>query len=865
MNPARAGSYSLAIFAIVFLLGFSLVVYAVPGTFAPSPLASASTSSSGSATPQGNTVYYKLLHVAAAASSPGWNATGSAGISVSGQTLSIVWGISQGTPGEQLELVMSAVAATSTGASKTQTFDAVTTTSIGNAGGTVTTTLAPGSYSIGLTLVDPSTSARATVFTSDPASAEVAVPSSQTVQTSTATGNALSYSLVPLPVYLGQQAPANYSFKEGGALIVVLGDQLQITTSFLGSPGTQFYTVVQTAHQNVTAGATTTTTTGGGVYKGNVTLSPGSYQVGLLMFAAGDSVNPVAVSVPRAIQVTLPYYTTSTTSSTSHSSSSSSTSSSKSSTYSSSSSATSTSSTTQTSESHSSTSTSYSSTSQTHTSSATSSSSSLASAVNEIAFNPVRTSAIGQSYQYGEGSGGYSPVNGYLYFSLAFNGQAPEAHFSLVMTVNGTVKTIGNYTTTTAGAGSVAANTYLGTGLFAISLSVVDLSNFNTPMTVLISDPATFLVNSRAATNSTATSTSASATSTTATSTSTQVFVGPLWTFKVQDAYIPNVPKGYLFASSGTVMVTLDTDYSLLNVVIGFQHANPSTTYNAALTLNGTSYNLGSMTTSKTGSAELHSSIQVNPGLYLMGVAISDVSDIAAFNASGPVLVMLSDPSTQLVYIAPPAGQVSSSTSTSSPESSSASTSTTTVTVPATTISAGTKVESQIQDALNLTIPASVQITPLASTASVYDDRFSLSVGQLVGNGLVIAISGENVTGPRVLLVNMSKTAPLALYPALNVTLDGVPVMEASSAVQVLNPTSSDPPRYVLVATADSIQLLVSIPHFSLHLIQVAGEIVQRVQTYLTLDAPLLAGSVIVITLAFGAAYAARRRYFVVL
>lgn len=165
----------------------------------------------------------------------------------------------------------------------------------------------------------------------------------------------------------------------------------------------------------------------------------------------------------------------------------------------------------------------------------------------------------------------------------------------------------------------------------------------------------------------------------------------------------------------------------------------------------------------------------------------------------------------------------------------------------------------------NLTIPATVQVTPLSSSTSVLDPRFSLSVGQQVGNGLVIAISGENVTGPRVLLINMSRTDPLALYPALNITLDGVPVVEASSALQVLNPSATDPARYVLVATSDSIQLLVSIPHFSLHLIQVAGVIVHNVQSALELDAPLLVGSIIVISLAFAGAYAARKRYFSVL
>jgi hypothetical protein len=97
------------------------------------------------------------------------------------------------------------------------------------------------------------------------------------------------------------------------------------------------------------------------------------------------------------------------------------------------------------------------------------------------------------------------------------------------------------------------------------------------------------------------------------------------------------------------------------------------------------------------------------------------------------------------------------------------------------------------------------------------------------------------------------------------VTLDGAPVTEASSATQVLNPVSTNPPMYVLVATSDSIQLLLSIPHFSLHLIQVAGVVVRNIAASLELDAPLLADSILVITLAFVGAYATRKRYFSIL
>ena len=734
---------------------------------------------------------------------------------------------------------MDAVAASTSGASKSFAFATVQVNPHGEAGSTASATLEPGNYSIGLTVVDPSKSSRSSIFVSDPSSAQVVISSSQTTSTqstltTTAPQNGLSYSLVPLPVYLGQAAPTNYSFREGGALIIASGNQLSVTTSFLGEPDTKFFNVIQTENHNLTVGVVTTTSTGGGVFKGNITLAPGTYDVGLLLYVNGNTASPVAVSMPRAIRVTLPVttQTSSTTTTTSASSSSSSTVAAAVSTN--------------------------------HTTSSSTFSAPSSEAAGHLQFAPVTTTVAPTGYLYGKGSGEFAVTGGSIYFSLLFTGQNPDTSYSLVLSVNGTSRTIGNYTTNADGGATAKAGAALGTGTFALSLSVVDLTNFNAPTTVLASVPSSFTVTSHAPSTSASTSTS------TTSSSVSETPIGPEWVFKLAPAVIGSAPPGYRFATSGTAIVSLDAHHSLLNVVLGFQDGNPSTTYSAALVLNGTTVDLGSMTTNREGGAELHSSIQVNPGKYLIGVEVYDVSDVTEFNANGPVLVMTSDPNTQLAVIVPTTAEYSSTSAESSSGSQGQTTSqsvvTSTVTTTVTTINAGSAVEAQIQDAVaNLTIPATVQITPLMSSTTVLDSRFSLSVGQQVGNGLVIAISGENVTGPRVLLINMSRTAPLALYPSLNVTLDGVPVVEATSALQVLNPTASDPARYVLIATANSIQLLVSIPHFSLHLIQIAGELVHSVQSALALDAPLLVGSIIVITLAFAGAYAARKRYFSIL
>lgn len=831
MIPARAGTKILASLAILFLLGFGFVVYAVPGAVSPPrPLASASSPAGGAST-LGDKVSFQLVQVAAVANaSPNANASGYAGISITGQSLSVEWSITGAVSGALLELDMQAVATSSTGTSKSFAIATAQVNADGEVGSTGSATLDPGNYSIGLTVVDSSTDAHSAVFTSDPATAQVTIPSSQDGQTqpNRAIGNTMSYSLVPLG-FLGDQAASNFSFREGGALIVISGDQLQVTTSFLGSPNTEFVNVIQTAHQNITAGTVTTTSTGGGVFKGSVTLEPGTYDVGILVYVSGNTASPVAVSDPRAIEVTLPIGTqTSTTSASSENSSSASSS------------------------------TTTVSTSETKTTGVP-----PPETVNGLTLAPVTTTSAPQGYLYGKGTGGFAVAGGSIYFSLLFVGQNPDTRYSLILSVNGTSRTIGNYTTNNEGSAATHTSAPLGTGEFALTLSVVDSVNFNSPTVVLTTVPASFTVAVHA------TSTTSSTTESSSTETETQR--GGSWTFKLIPATVTSVPPGYHFATSGTAIVLLDARHSLLSVVLGFQNGNPSTTYSAALVINGTSVNLGSLTTNREGGAELHSSIQINPGTYLIGVEVYDVSDASEFNASGPVLVLTSDPNAQVAVIVPKTAESSSSTSVENSSGSHGSTTaqsagTGAVASTVTTIDAGSEVEAQIHDAVaNLTIPATVQITPLASSTTVLDSRFSLSVGQQVGNGLVIAISGENVTGPRVLLINISRTAPLALYPALNITLDGVPVVQATSTLQVLNPTPSDPARYVLVATANSFQLLVSIPHFSLHLIQIAGQVVQNVESSLALDAPLLVGSIVVLTLVFAGAYAARKRYFSIL
>lgn len=825
MKPGRTGLHGIAIFAILFLLGCGFVVYAVPGS-ALAPL-----DTNPNAATQGN-VYFHLVQVNPS-SSPGGNATGNAGISINGQSLRVEWYIKGGLPGEQLQGAL--LVAETGGAPKSSAIGTSQVTSQGTAGSYGYVTLVDGSYLISMLIVD--TTSQKPVLTGVPAVTQIQIGSSQT-ETTTAYGNSLSYRLIPLPVYLHQAAPSSYSFKEGGGLIVVSGNTLQLTTSFLGTPNTSFTNVIQIPNHNLTVGSVTTNSNGGAVFKGNVTLAPGTYTVGLLIFSSNNHTSPVAVSVPRAIQVALPIatttHTTTASSTTTHSS------------------------TSQSSISHSTTAT---TTTTYRTSEST----------NRLQFTPIKVSNAPGGYEYGEGEGAYALSGNNLYFSLSFNQQNPNTHYALALSVNGSVRTIGNFTTDSEGQAHLGAlaSTALGVGTFVLGLTVLDTSTFGHPTPVLASVPPSFTVAVHATTTTShSTTTTTSPTTTTATSSTSHSIggnEGHSWIFKLTPAAIASAPSGYRFPSAGKAAVTLSEPHSLLNIELGFQNGNPSTTYNAALVLNGTTTNIGTMTTNKAGNAELHANLQVSPGTYLLGLMVFDVSNIDAFKAQGPVLVMVSSPSTQVATIGTPNSQQQENQGENQGENEGPAVRSS-LSSTLTTLTAGGEVQNAIQKAVdNLTIPATVQVTALQSSTDVRDSRFSLSVGQQVGNGLVIAISGDNVTGPRVLLINMSKASPLALYPALNVTLDGMPVVEATSALQVLNPSASDPARYVIIATASSIQLLVSIPHFSLHLVQVAGEIVRVVQTTLAVDGPLLIGSVLVITLAFAAAYAGRKRFFSIL
>src|SRR2546426_9219095 len=156
-------------------------------------------------------------------------------------------------------------------------------------------------------------------------------------------------------------------------------------------------------------------------------------------------------------------------------------------------------------------------------------------------------------------------------------------------------------------------------------------------------------------------------------------------------------------------------------------------------------------------------------------------------------------------------------------------------------------------------IPAVVEVSGSGSTITQIDSKFSVSVSRPSDNSLSVSIAGANGTGPRVLLIDISKDAGgLSSLGSLKVTYDGEMVSQASSLSQVLSGTSTSPPSYIVLLTSSGAHLLVFIPHFSSHLIELLAGFVPL--GALTAEAPLMLGGLAVFAAYSAVKYATRKK-----
>ncbi len=327
-------------------------------------------------------------------------------------------------------------------------------------------------------------------------------------------------------------------------------------------------------------------------------------------------------------------------------------------------------------------------------------------------------------------------------------------------------------------------------------------------------------------------------------------------------------------SGEGQGNVNIKVDDTTLDGQIEVEKLSPSTTYNVILvaipttttatatTLSTTSSttttstttsaasctgkSIGSFVTRGEGNGEAELSTTLSPGTYAIGIVL----------CSGSTPVLVSDPATAITTV--PSG-TEDEEETSTTETSGHETETHTVH----THTEEKDDEDQIKHAEDTkTIPAVVKVDSSGVSFNQLDPQFSVSASKLDNNGYQISISASGVTGSRVLLVNLTGSEWTASsLQSLTVTFDGQPIAEAASISQVLSSTSSDPARYIILVTSSGLQLLVSIPHFSLHTIQILPSAASALN-FVAVNAQILLLALVVFTGLSVAVYSKRRRVF---
>jgi hypothetical protein len=250
------------------------------------------------------------------------------------------------------------------------------------------------------------------------------------------------------------------------------------------------------------------------------------------------------------------------------------------------------------------------------------------------------------------------------------------------------------------------------------------------------------------------------------------------------------------------------------------------------LVANGTSNSVANMTTNFDGEVEAEAEVTLGPGAYAVGLKLLDTSTF-----SSPTLVLIGTPMTQPLSIL----QSTAPTST---------TSTREADHPITTVLGGNTEEDDIRSAIQTkVIPAVVDVGASGSSVSVNDANFSVSVGRDQQDGYQVSISAASVAGPRVLMINLTSAQARSLFSSpVQVILDGARVSQATTLSQVLGAQATDPARFVLVSSNSALKLLISIPHFSYHTIEIIPILV-HLGTALLVDLPVLILSVTAVSM----------------
>ncbi len=309
-------------------------------------------------------------------------------------------------------------------------------------------------------------------------------------------------------------------------------------------------------------------------------------------------------------------------------------------------------------------------------------------------------------------------------------------------------------------------------------------------------------------------------------------------TFTLQPVPVPGFPS----YSGGTGTGYIQIEGASAAVHIEAEQMAPSTRFMLSITVNGTSRSVANMTTDGEGEVEAEAVFPLGPGTYGLGLRMYDMSTFGS-----PTTVMESNPSAQQATVPQTSGTAPSQSGEGAQS--------------LTTVQGSQAEDDGIRTAVQSgVIPAVVQVEDSGVTAYITDNSFSVSAGRYQQDGLVVSISARNATGPRILLVNLTSDASRSLFShSILITLDGSQVLQASSVSQVLAAKAGDPARFVMVSTQSGLSLLVSIPHFSYHVIEILP-IPGGIGAILLVDLPVLLISLAVVSVVVVSMYARRVR-----
>jgi hypothetical protein len=309
--------------------------------------------------------------------------------------------------------------------------------------------------------------------------------------------------------------------------------------------------------------------------------------------------------------------------------------------------------------------------------------------------------------------------------------------------------------------------------------------------------------------------------------TETETHTGQYLRFSMIPTTLPN---GVVY-QQGNGSAVIQAEGAFLSVHLYARGMAKSAHFMLVLIANGTSHSVANMTTNFDGEVEAEAGVRLASGAYLVGLKIFDTSTFIS-----PTVVLIGSPTTQPLSLVQTAH---TATTTPSEEDH-----------PLTTVLGGNPEEGDIRSAIQTkVIPAVVDVGTSGSSVSVNDANFSVSVGRDQPDGYQVSISATNVAGPRVLMINLTSAQARILFSSpIQVIMDGARVSQASTLSQVLGAQATDPARFVLVSGNNALKLLISIPHFSYHTIEIIPILV-HVGNVLVVDLPVLILSITAVSM----------------